>query len=132
MKWLVEQGAPEVGVTGPPYTPKPRRFASALGGTSWGWQATNYPAWGGSDVADHFNYTQYQTLGESVAANSYMPLGDYIRRLYTELWKPEIYSGMPKFSQEDFARLKSDPSLDLLYTNGDMNIWYVHGKAQAE
>jgi hypothetical protein len=128
MKWLVERGSPEVWVTGPNYTPKPRRFASALEGTSWGWQATNYPQWAGSDVADHFNYTRYQTLGESLAADSYMPLGDYITRLYTELWKPEIYPGMPEFSQEDFARLKSDPSLDLLYTNGDMDIWYVQGQ----
>ncbi len=132
MNWLVQQGDPELGVTGPKYTPKPRAFACALGGFSWGWQATNYPKWGGIDAADHFNYTRYQTLGESSAADSYMPLGDYITKLYTELWKPEKYPGMPEFNQEDFTRLKSDPSLDLLYTNGDINIWYVHGQAQAE
>ncbi len=71
-------------------------------------------------------------MGESLAAGRYMPLGDYIEMLYTKLWKPEVYPGMPKFGQKGFASLKIDPFCGILYTNGDMNIRYVRGGVETQ
>jgi hypothetical protein len=116
--WLLEQGNPEVKVIGVGYV-STSRFASAL----WGIQEQNYPHWYGF-APKHFNYTEYQTFGKSLAEDRYMTIDKAGELAYLELY-PQI----DKFTNSDFARLQRDSTVDKLYANGEMEIWYVHGQA---
>lgn len=123
-KWLLERGNPDVEVTGASIA-KPYRYAHAL----WGTQEKNYPR-AGEDyfVGDHFNYSQYQTLGESLEGDRYMMLrSEFIKLLYSEL-----YPQVGRFNMDDFSKLERDPSVNRLYANGEIDIFYVQGEARAE
>lgn len=93
------------------------RFQDALVGM----QEMPYPKWGGY-LDDHFNYTQYQRLGESFVEDRYLLLDKRHKLIYTELW-PQV----GRFTEEDFAKLEDDSSADKLYTNPEEEVWYVRG-----
>ena len=85
--WLLEQGNPDVKVTGAGVA-KPYRFAHALWGTR---VTTNYPPEDrNKHVPDHFGYTECQTLGESFEGDTYLRTREkFIEEIYTELY-PQI------------------------------------------
>lgn len=117
-RWLVEEGNPNSKAlslgTAPLY-----RYAHALLGTL----RKNYPQQDEKEVVpDHFNYGQYATLGESFKGNRYMMSREkFIEIVYTELWDK-----LGRFNRNDFARLELDPSVDKLYSNEEMEVWYIH------
>ena len=122
--WLLEQGDPSIKAVALGTAPL-RRFAHAL----WGTQVTDYPREDRNEhVPDHFGYTDCQTLGESFEGDKYVRTRErYIEVLYTELY-PQI----GRFSRGDFAELERDSSVDKLYNNGEMQVWYVHGQTLVE
>ena len=75
----------------------------------------------------YFNYTEYQTFGESLAEDRYMSIDKAGELAYLELY-PQI----DRFTTSDFAKLQKDSTVDKLYVNGEMGIWYVHGQATEE
>ncbi|MBN2187355.1 MAG: hypothetical protein JW732_07925 [Dehalococcoidia bacterium] len=116
--WLLEQGNPELRVIGVGYV-TPDRFARAL----WGTPIQNYPRWD-SFAPKNFNYTEYQALGESLDRDKYMSIDKAGELAYLELY-PQI----DKFTTSDFAKLQRDSTIDKLYANGEMRIWYVHSQS---
>lgn len=118
--WLLEQGNPNVKVIAAGVA-KPYRYAHAL----WGTQKKAYPkADENYFVGDHFKYDQYSTLGESLEGEKYMmSRSEFIKLLYSEL-----YPQVGRFNMDDFSKLERDPSVNRLYANGEMDIFYVRGR----
>jgi len=118
--WLVEQGDPAVKAVclG---TASPDRYAVAL----WGTQVITYPHLDRNEhVPNHFGYSECQTLGESFEGDRYLGTREkFVEALYTELY-PQI----GRFDRDDFAELDGDFSVDKLYNNNEVQIWYVHGQ----
>ncbi len=71
----------------------------------------------------HFNYDKQDRLGESYDEHNYMVLNRQDRLLYSEVW-PEIAER--RFQPGDFEKLEKDNSLDRVYINNGMDIWYIH------
>lgn len=122
--WILEQRCYDVRIIGMG-VPTPIRFAHASRGIRGVGEVRNLPSIGSVDwtVPDHFNYTQYSTLGESFTEDRYMMLREeFLIRIYTELW-PQV----GRFEQNDFVMLRNDPSVNQLYSSGGMEIWFVNG-----
>lgn len=119
-EWLLENGDPNLKVLSLGGG-LPRRYAHALWGTG---TTRNYPSVDQNEqFPDHFNYHLGHTkFGESFEGDRYMILREkYIVRLYTEL-----YVQVVRFNEDDLSKLNVDPSIDRVYTNEDMQVWYVH------
>jgi len=120
-RWLLENGDSNVDAfilgSGSPY-----RYAQALYGdrvTAMSYRIENT----NDQFPDHFNYhLGYASFGESIKGNRYIiSRENYIKFLYNEL-----YPKIDRFNENDFSRLKLDPSVDRLYTNDDTQILYAH------
>lgn len=70
----------------------------------------------------HFGYDKSAVLGASYTKDSYMLLAKIDRDLYTEVW-PDMAE--LRYLPGDFERLENDGSVDKLYSNGGIDIWYV-------
>ena len=71
----------------------------------------------------HFNYDKQTMLGESYTDDIYMILNKNDRLQYVEVY-PEVAEF--RFLPGDFEKLEDDPSVDKLYENGGLDVWYVH------
>jgi hypothetical protein len=71
----------------------------------------------------HFGYDRTDELGELVGTDYYMLINQEDKVLYTDIW-PEIVD--ERFTRQAFARLHSDPSLELIYSNAGLDIWHIH------
>jgi len=78
---------------------------------------TKYPL-----IPWHFNYDKQTMLGASYAEDIYMIVTEADRVVYVETY-PEI--ARLRFYPGDFDRLEDDPSIDNLYDNGGLDVWYV-------
>ena len=78
-----------------------------------------------SRVPYHFNYDQGSTaLGSFYSEDRYMLLNQLDRLQYVELL-PQM--AQFRFYPGDFARLEDDATLDKVYLNGGLDVWYIHG-----
>lgn len=118
-EWLGNYGDVTLGLT--TLTLPVDRLATLLPAPGWTSKHISLIPW-------HFNYTERNLLGESYNENWYMLLNRQDRLQYTQLF-PEI--AKYRFYPGDFARLESDHSLDKIYLNGGIDIWYIHPRAQA-
>jgi len=73
----------------------------------------------------HFNYDQQDILGRSYAEDSYILLNRASRLVYIEVL-PEM--AKHRFYPADFERLEHDPSVDKLYDNSGLDVWYVRSQ----
>ncbi|MPW38614.1 hypothetical protein GBV73_02720 [Thermococcus sp. 101 C5] len=71
---------------------------------------------------DHFNYTHFGTLGESYSEDKYMLTNKLMKLFYFELWPKHA-----RFTPNDFVKLNSDPTVDKIYLNGELEIYYIRG-----
>lgn len=76
----------------------------------------------GIEMPYHFGYNETAELGEWYSQKSYL-LIDQKDRVFFQ----DVLTEMQqlRFTPEDFERLNQDPSLDLLYSNGGLNIYNV-------
>lgn len=74
----------------------------------------------------HFGYDEYPQLGESYAQNTYLVLKKQDRLLYVEVF-PEIEH--LRYSPGEFEKLERDPSVSKLYSNGGLDVYYIHAHA---
>ena len=74
----------------------------------------------------HFGYDEYPQLGESYAQNTYLVLNKRDRLLYVEVF-PEVQH--LRYSPSKFEKLEQDPSVDKLYINGGLDVYYIHAHA---
>ncbi len=82
----------------------------------------------GTQMPYHFGYDTHSMLGESYSDARYMILSPADRLLHTEVF-PRMAEF--RFYPADFEKLEHDTSLDKLYINGGLDIWYIHPMAQA-
>lgn len=71
----------------------------------------------------HFGYDEHTRLGECYNEDEYMVLSTSGRLLYVE-----VYPKMAelRYSQDDYAKLEEDQSVDKLYSNSGVDFYYVH------
>jgi hypothetical protein len=74
---------------------------------------------------DHFNYTTYDTLGESYADDRYLLLTRLGRVTYPA--KFPDYRDQWRFTGDDFERLEYDRSVARVYDNGEFDIYRING-----
>jgi len=79
-----------------------------------------------SSPPSHFGYHKEAWLGEYCTEDVYIVLGDRDRLRYVK-----VYPAMVKYRYypEDFERLGGDPTVDKLYSNGGLGIYYVRAAA---
>jgi len=77
-------------------------------------------------VPDHFNYTYYQKLGDSYISNKYIPLSVFDKILHTQ-----IYPQLNAFTKTDFKKLNHDPTVSKLYTNSELEVYFVRATRSA-
>lgn len=71
---------------------------------------------------NNFNYTNSSTFGNSYSSDRYMLISKLVKDYYFKL-----FPNKARFTEEDFNKLdNSDQSVDILYTNGEFNIYYVN------
>ena len=117
-EWFVDYKSRDIGCTcimSPPY-----RVADAILGNSEEDKRTDIehstPA-----IPDHFNYTCYETLGESYKKDRYAAITQMDKVIYDTVWEV-----IGRFNEEDFEKLGNDKTVDKLYSNGECDVWYVH------
>ena len=71
----------------------------------------------------HFGYDTRQNLGQFYNNNIYMVLNTRDTLLYQEIW-PEMAA--IRFQNKDFNQIERDTSIDSLYSNGGLNVYYVN------
>ena len=100
-----------VEIMSPPY-----RFADAVLGTNERRQRSDIGVYI-DIVPDHFNYTRNAYFGKNYSSSRYLVLTAFDKILYTT-----VYKSVGRFNEADFARLKSDPSVQYLYNNGECEV----------
>jgi hypothetical protein len=73
-------------------------------------------------IPSHFGYHKGAWLGEYYDEDSYMVLGQRDRLRYVEVY-PEL--AKYRFYPEDFERLEGDPTVNKLYSNGGLEVYYI-------
>jgi hypothetical protein len=79
-------------------------------------------------IPEHFGYSYHETLGESLALDSYVVIDKRCKMLNADpmIAKTRINIGSGwGFDGEDFDKLEHDPSVAKLYSNGEFDTFYV-------
>lgn len=72
---------------------------------------------------NNFNYTNSSALGTSYSSDRYMLTSNVVKDYYFKL-----FPNKARFTKEDFNKLdNSDHSVNILYENGEFNIYYING-----
>jgi hypothetical protein len=74
-----------------------------------------------------FNYTEYDTLGDSYTEDQYLTISRQARIVYPELF-PD-YRDSWRYTPGNFARLERDRTVSRIYDNGDSTHYLVDGTA---
>jgi hypothetical protein len=90
------------------------------------------PAYASSsvEIPEHFGYDAHSTLGASFEENTYLLLTERFRiaSLHPVLSRVMISDprlARPGFNRQDFDQLVRDPSVDKLYTNGELDAFLI-------
>lgn len=73
-------------------------------------------------ISDHWGYDEYATVGEQYLVDKYAGITKMDRIIYSTIW-----SKVGRFNDADFIKLKKDPTVNSLYTNGEMDVYYILG-----
>ena len=71
-------------------------------------------------VPQHLGYEANKTLAYSFKYDAYIVLSERVKAIKTKLW-PDIGG----YTLSDLYRLSSDPAVDKIYFNGELEIWKV-------
>jgi len=77
-------------------------------------------------VPNHFNYLNYTAFGNSLTEDAYMPISKYDKVFYTEM-----YPQLNAFTKTDFKKLNHDPTVSKLYTNSELEVYFVRATRSA-
>ena len=100
----------------------PARFSQAL----FGWNITHsrqdldYA----SEVETHFGYDNFTTIREQYGRDIYVSINRPDRVVYQTVWQ-----NLGRFNDADFERLEQDPTVDRIYSNGEMDVLFVSEKS---
>lgn len=119
-KWTFDNKNPEIAVSAFMST-QPYRFVDALWGKKARINRSDVKAYGirGEDVIpDHFNYTNFTTLGSSYSSDKYVLISEYDKHLYTGVW-----GVVGRYNNSDFKKIVNDPTMWKIYSNGGFDTW---------
>jgi len=71
----------------------------------------------------HLGYDKYPMMGQGYEEDTYVVLRELNRVHYIDVF-PRMAE--LRLLPSDFAKMEHDPSVDRLYANGGLEIWYVH------
>ncbi|MHB1041648.1 MAG: hypothetical protein ACYC0Q_02290 [Eubacteriales bacterium] len=71
-------------------------------------------------IPDHFGYYEYNTLGDQYSEDKYITISQMDRLTYVTVWRQ-----VGRFNESDFVRLEGDPTVNELYSNGELDVCYV-------
>ncbi|NAT10278.1 hypothetical protein C4E22_01785 [ANME-1 cluster archaeon AG-394-G06] len=103
------------------------RFSDAIYGYSQSREREDFSTFFPSSIPDHFDYANHTSLGELYAQDRYMVISKWNKALYLEVW-PEI----GRFNNSDFERVEDDSTVDMLYSNGELDVFFVKGISKSE
>ncbi len=121
-KWAFDHKDPDITVSAV-ISAQPYRFVDALWGVKARMNRNDVKEYGSgpeATIPDHFNYTNYTTVGSSYSADGYILLSEYDKHLYTEVWKV-----IGRYNHTDFERISYDPTMLKIYSNGGFDTWIV-------
>ena len=72
--------------------------------------------------ADHFGYNEFSTLGAQYSGDKYACITESDKMTYSTVWK-----AVGRFDDSDFAKLDNDDTVNKLYSNGNMEVYYIRG-----
>ncbi|MFC1945254.1 hypothetical protein ACFLWF_00705 [Chloroflexota bacterium] len=78
----------------------------------------------------HFGYDEQPTLGTSYTSDAYLVLDTKDKELYSIVYS-EMATEDLKFLPQDFERLKEDSSLDHIYYNGSLDVYFIRGTSSS-
>ena len=78
----------------------------------------------------HFNYGNESLLAKTLKKNMYLIINKKTELISTEVY-PE-YEDRWVFHPDDYAKLESDVSIDRMYHNGEVKIFFVNGEKWSE
>lgn len=122
MGWFLNQKNPTLQITTLLLTPQNFQFASS----NWNADAPvsdNYSFGATTALPLHLGYNNNSTLGKSVGNDTYVVLTEKAKEFYVDVL-PEL--APLRYSPRDFKHMDNDTSLDKLYSNGGLDIWYLH------
>ncbi|MGF7119183.1 hypothetical protein J2749_002196 [Methanobacterium oryzae] len=125
--WLISNRNPFIQMN---YNKEARRFTDAIYGASWktnqsGINPISSVSGPLDNFPDHFG-TDDKTLSESLKLKRpiYFQLNKFDELYYTDLFKK-----LNKFDKKDFLSIDTDNSVDKIYNNGEMNVFFVNPSA---
>lgn len=98
----------------------PSHFADVVLGRDESAQRSDIPRRGTERIPNHFNYLERTYFGENYPSDKYLVLTMFDRVLYTTVYMP-----VGRFNDADFMRLKSDYSVQYLYSNGECEVYHI-------
>ena len=96
----------------------PERFSQGILGNEATDLRTDMPY--SSQVETHFGYDNFTTIREQYSGDRYVNINRYDRVVYQTVWQQ---SG--RFVDADFKKLEQDPTVDRIYSNGEMDVLFV-------
>ncbi|HII94616.1 MAG TPA: hypothetical protein HA367_02600 [Candidatus Methanofastidiosum sp.] len=104
---------------------EPYRLSFALVGRSHANEIGNLRGWWHPDFRppEHFNYNYVSSFGNSISHDYYLAISTLARQVYQRVY-PE-YSHTWPYSPSDHARLEVDNSVKTIYSNGEIDLYYV-------
>jgi len=118
MEWSLKNkdfNDPYIEITCPPY-----RFADAIFGMNYRMQRSDIEIIT-EKVPNHFNYPNKLYFGENYPSDRYFVLTMFDKIIYLTVYLP-----VGRFNENDFIRLKNDPSVEYLYNNGECDVYYIN------
>lgn len=73
-----------------------------------------------SQLPDHFGYDEQASLGTQFFSDQYMVINQSDKIVYSTVWKT-----VGRFNNVDFEKLRSDFDVNKLYSNSEMDIYYI-------
>ncbi|MBT9146917.1 MAG: hypothetical protein DDT32_00664 [Syntrophomonadaceae bacterium] len=101
----------------------PGRFASGILGTTEAHDRVDLDRgyYYSEKVPDHFGYPNRRSLGESFSQDRYMVITKLDRMVFTTVWKE-----VGRFNDSDFEKLELDTTVDKLYSNGELDVYFIN------
>lgn len=118
MEWSIIKK--DINIEYTPILSAPYRFADSILGFRDSKQRSDISK-SSKHVPDHFNYSEIFYLGEDYPSDRYLVLTCLDKIVYETVYKP-----VGRFNAADFIRMKSDPSIQYLYNNGECEVYYIN------
>jgi hypothetical protein len=113
MEWISQQGdgRPVMGIWN----------LERLAQIAVGYSASRSLSGTQQSLPEHFGYDQFPRVRTALPGPAYLLITEHDRASVLGLW-----SSANKYTEEDFRRLEMDPSVALLYLNGQCKVWATH------